>query len=340
MLRVIAVLLVSLCHLAIESVEGSETSSRTIRGFADLNFEIDDDDSSNSRFRIGEYDTYITGTLAPGTSFLSEVTYEYREEWIISLRRLWVRYTFNDYLRVSVGKFHTPLGYWNRAFHHGVLLYTSVDKPFFQEMIPIHTLGVYVTGREIGSGRFYYGLMIGNGIGSSPVEDNDDTKSVIFDIHSKAVDGFDFGFSYYRDRASKEGMDESGTPHLAHFDSLAEDVDMSVLVASCVIEKRGAELLAELAFANNDGKSSGNNWSKGGYLLGSYALGQYVPFARLDFIDIEDDPFFEPLDTRAISLGLNYRLSHLAVVKTQYRYQSVDGADNSNRFSTQLAIGF
>ena len=69
--------------------------------------------------------------------------------------------------------------------------------------------------------------------------------------------------------------------------------------------------------------------------------GQYVPFARLDFIDIdEDDPFFEPLDTRAISLGLNYRLSHLAVVKTQYRYQSVDGADNSNRFSTQFAIGF
>ena len=115
MLPVIAVLLASLCHLAIESVEGSETSTRAIRGFADLNFEIDDAEGSDSRFRIGEYDTYITGTLAPGTSFLSEVTYNYREEWIIGLRRLWVRHTFKDYLRVSVGKFHTPLGYWNRA---------------------------------------------------------------------------------------------------------------------------------------------------------------------------------------------------------------------------------
>ena len=201
--RVITALMLSICLSAIVVDADHVEAPKTIRGFADLSFELTDAEGKSSGFRIGEFDTYITSTIAERTSFLSEVTYKYRDGWIIGFERLWIRYAFSDQLRASIGKFHTPLGYWNRTYNHGVLLYTSTDKPLYQKMIPIHTLGVHLSGREIGSSRIYYSPMIGNGIGSSPAADNDDSKSVTIDIHSKIWDGVDWGLSYYRDHLSQ-----------------------------------------------------------------------------------------------------------------------------------------
>ena len=79
-MRVFAAVFFSLCMFAMEPVLGSESSTKTIRGFADLNFEVKDSEGGDSSFRVGEFDTYITGVLASRISFLSEVTYKYRAE--------------------------------------------------------------------------------------------------------------------------------------------------------------------------------------------------------------------------------------------------------------------
>ena len=236
--RLITALMVSICMSAIAVGAELPETTKTIRGFADLNFEISNAKGEHSGFRIGEFDTYITSSVAERTSFLSEVTYKYQERWIIGFERLSIRYAFSDHFRTSIGKFHTPLGYWNRTYHHGVLLYTSTNKPLFQQMIPIHTLGIRLSGREIGPARIYYSLMIGNGIGSSPMSDNDGSKSVTVDVHTKVWDGVDWGVSLYRDHLSQGGVDESETPSIGHMMSLEEDVDLSILVGSLVVEKR------------------------------------------------------------------------------------------------------
>ena len=335
-------LLVSGCLCATGQAEFPDGGTKTFRGFADINFTVDDAKGTNSGFRIGEFDTYITGTLAERTSFLSEVTYKYSDRWIIGFERLWVRHSFGDHLRVSAGKFHTPLGYWNRTYHHGVLLYTSIDKPQFQKLIPIHTLGIRLSGREIGWARLYYSLMIGNGIGSSPTADNDQAKSLTFDLHSKVIDGVDWGLSVYRDHASKGGMHETGTPHLSHFLELDEDVDVWIVVASGVVEKRGFEVLTEFALVNTEGETSGKSTnSKGGYILGSYELNQYVPYVKLDYLKVvAGDLLYEHADTKSLAIGINYHLSHLTSLKVQYTSQSTEDDEAENRFATQLAIGF
>ena len=209
-------------------------------------------------------------------------------------------------------------------------------------MLPIHTLGLRFSGKEIGPARIYYSLMVGNGIGSTPVADNDKAKSFTIDIHSKVLSGVDWGFSIYRDHLSPGGMDESATPHLGHVDSLLEDVDLSILVASLVLDRRSVEVLGEFAFANVKGETSGTDkWSKGGYLLASYALDQYVPYVKLDYLKVENgDLFYEAGETKALSLGINYHVSHLANVKMQYTHQAVTDADNLSKFVTQFAVGF
>ena len=123
---------------------------------------------------------------------------------------------------------------------------------------------------------------------------------------------------------------------------LVEDVNLSILVGSLVIEKQGVELLAEAAFANGEGETSGTDrWSRGGYLLGSYTMDKYVPYAKLDFLKVdEEDLFYDAGHTKAFSLGLNYRISHLAIGKVQYTYESVEDADNQNRLATQFSVGF
>ena len=43
----------------------------------------------------------------------------------IELERLIIRYDLNDYFKVSFGRYHTPINYWNTAYHHGAWLQTS-----------------------------------------------------------------------------------------------------------------------------------------------------------------------------------------------------------------------
>jgi hypothetical protein len=57
-----------------------------------------------------------TGT-PPATGFNAEV------------ERLIIRYDFNDYFKVSFGRYHTPINYWNTAFHHGQWLQTTASRP-------------------------------------------------------------------------------------------------------------------------------------------------------------------------------------------------------------------
>lgn len=45
------------------------------------------------------------------------------------VERVIIRYDLNDYFRVSFGRYHTLINYWNTAFHHGEWLQTSISRP-------------------------------------------------------------------------------------------------------------------------------------------------------------------------------------------------------------------
>jgi len=338
--------LLSLCISQFSSP--AHAATKAIRGFADFNFSLTDADDGRSQFRLGQYDTYITGSLTDKITYLSEVVFEYDEGWILDLERLWVRYKFNDALSVSTGKFHTALGFWNRNYHHGALLHTSVDRPiylFFEDeggILPIHTTGLLISGIDIGSSRIYYDVMVGNGLGSSPTEDNDSAKSISVYVHSKVIEDVDFGVSFYSDSVSEGAVIDAHAHGGDEALPLGEDVDQLIMSANVSVNKGNVELLTEFAQVTNKGQRTGTKGTTTGlYALGAYTFDDLTPFFKFDLLDPDDaDPIFSPGKTTAFSVGVKYDLSYLAAVKVQYTNLDVEGADKENLLRTQLAIGF
>lgn len=71
---------------------------------------------------------------------------------------------------VWLGRFHTPISYWNTAYHHGAYLQPSIFRPGIAEyedhqgILPMHTTGVLVNGSYALQGqRVNYELSAGLG---------------------------------------------------------------------------------------------------------------------------------------------------------------------------------
>lgn len=150
----------------------------TIRGFADVNFFVSEKPSDHAAFSLGQYDLYITSELNDRLSFLGEIVFEYDEGFIVDVERVLIKYEWDNFFNVIVGKHHTPIGFWNTAYHHGSLLQATIQRPLlfrFEDeggILPIHTTGILFQGSHIGRFKFGYDFMIGNGVGSTPVNDN------------------------------------------------------------------------------------------------------------------------------------------------------------------------
>src|SRR6185437_4730215 len=68
--------------------------------------------------------------------------------------------------------YHTPIGYWNTAFHHGAWLETSIDRPGSVKVggtyTPIHFVGFLVEGNiPSGGAGLAYSVGVGNGRGDT-----------------------------------------------------------------------------------------------------------------------------------------------------------------------------
>ncbi|MCK9283256.1 MAG: PspA/IM30 family protein [Rhodocyclaceae bacterium] len=85
------------------------------------------------------------------------------------LERVQIGYAFSDAAIAWLGRFHTPYGYWNTAFHHGAQIQPSLTRPRlidFEDdggILPAHTTGLWLTGAVAAeSGRFGYDIYLGN----------------------------------------------------------------------------------------------------------------------------------------------------------------------------------
>ena len=101
-------------------------------------------------------------------SVFSEITLTRKRgntDFIFVVERLFARYDYSDQYKLSFGRYHTPIGYWNSAFHHGSWLQTTVDRPetmkFGSNIVPIHFVGGLLEG-NIGQSNFSYRVGFGN----------------------------------------------------------------------------------------------------------------------------------------------------------------------------------
>ncbi|MFZ9889312.1 MAG: hypothetical protein ACO3JL_17605, partial [Myxococcota bacterium] len=124
-----------------------------VGGFAVVNVQTSSLDPM-PRFEIGQLTLHTTMDLGPHFGGFAEVTVNSVPSWEVRVERLLLYWEPSDLLKVSIGRYHIPVTWWNATFHHGLWLQTTIRRPaivgFNDAFVPNHAVGVLVDGRVPG----------------------------------------------------------------------------------------------------------------------------------------------------------------------------------------------
>ncbi len=312
------------------------SQNTTIKGFADVLASYD----KKASFGFDEQDLFITSQLNDHFSFLGESVFKYdpssETDFSVSIERLIIKYNYYGNNNIIVGKVHTPINYWNDTYHHGRVFYPTIGRPllFDAQIIPLHTTGINFQGHDFGNVKFGYDFMIGNGLGSAPVKDNDPYKSVTAAVHIKPVDGMRIGASYYNDVIS-QGAEVEGK-------IINWKVNQQLLTGSFAYFGKKFELLTESTLALNHTDTTGTKQTLASYLYAGYKITQkIIPYIRVDDLHYQDgEILFTKDNTQDFVLGLRYQVNYLIVAKLEYQHTQFETEGKNDKITMQLAIGF
>lgn len=211
---------------------------------------------------------------------------------IIDLERAQIGYTFSDPLTLWAGRFHTPFGYWNSAFHHGAQLQTSILRPRLLDfeddggILPVHTVGLMAVGTvRAGAGRLHYNVYAGNasrindGV-LNPNAGGDDSGSHLLGFNaeyrfSSTPDGLSIGVHGLREQIGI--YDAAGV--------LSARTRLGMLGAWAVYDAADWETIGEIYRFRNSNLSAGggSHGSWAGYAqIGRSFEERWMPYLRVE----------------------------------------------------------
>jgi len=332
--------------VAQETVRQLETHypSLQIRGFADADFSATDQKGTNSGFFLGQFDLHLASALSPKISYFAEITVNaHPQDYTIEMERTFIRYAYNDYFKISFGRFHTPIGYWNTAFHHGAWLETTVDRPFLVKVggtfTPVHFVGALAEGNIPSGGLgLTYNVGIGNGRGSiisrpGDAGDINNNRAWVARLFARPTKfyGLEVGGSAYRDKITLPAGPE-----------FREWISSAYIVWT----KGAPEFLAEFENVNHrniltDQVANSDAW----YAQFAYRLPWFEksvkPYYRFEYTHM---PLSEQVFThqpQAESLvGLRYDISSYAAFKLEYRHLQNQPAQGGNPAQPAINAAF
>lgn len=331
-----------------------------LHGFADISYQHDihndaDPDDDNGAFVVGPLDFYVAESLSPRVAVLAEFVFE---SGVVDLERLQIGYLFSDLLKVSAGRFHTSLGYWNTAYHHGAFLYTTIERPSFLEweddggILPTHSVGLQLTGRQfLRSGELSYSAVVSNG-SSVTVEDGAYilTPNTESDPNRNKAVGLRVAFA----PAGLSGWTVGAsalTNHVMNTDSLPGppltlDVTQTIVGADVTHTQGPWELLAEYFLLRDQDKVGAETATNHLYYLqvGRELRETVTPYARHEQMSLDErDAYlatFGAGDQRTETVGVRIRVGEQSVLKFEGRFITDDGIDSHQEYGAQWAFAF
>jgi hypothetical protein len=298
--------------------------SLQIRGFGDVDFSATDQKGSISGFNLGQFVLHLASPLSEKVSYFGEVSFTAQpNSYDLSVERTIIRYDYNDYFKLSFGKYHTPIGYWNAAFHHGAWLQTTIARPemvkFGGTFIPIHFVGIEAEG-NIPSGGLGLGYNVGLGNGRSSFlgksgdsGDSNNNRAWVANVYARPARfyGLQVGASVYRDELTPKP---------------GQNYREWITAADVVWTKEKPEFLAEYANVYHSDELTSNTWdSQAFYVQLAYRFpwqqSKWKPYYRFDYIHKhENDPtLLDVLDLSGSTLGVRYDITNYAAFKGEYR---------------------
>ena len=257
-----------------------------------------------------------------------------------------LQYSYNDYFNLSVGRYHTAIGYYNTAYHHSTWFQTTTGRPFlfqFEDqggILPIHTIGVSASGLiPSGALGLHYVAEVGNGRESrSPITDEpvqnivDDQNHKAFNLalfaRPEAIRGLQAGFSVYRNV-------------LAPVE--APRVGQTILAAHAVYIRPNFEWLNEALVVRNTPLGQSHIFQTPGfYTQVSKRFGAYRPYFRYQYVNgSANDPIFPDVGRRqGPSAGIRFDASESVALKLQYDYTTIRNQQAINALAMQVGFTF
>jgi hypothetical protein len=295
-------------------------------------------------FILGQAVAHIAGSLTDRLAYFGEITATAQSTgYAVEVERSILRYDFSDELKISAGRYHTPIGYWNTAYHHGTWLQTTVSRPemvkYGSEFIPTHFVGAMIEGNmpanPLGLG---YVAGVGNGRGGTisragDAGDVNGSRAWTFELTSRpaALFGLQMGAGYYRDRVTP-------TTGVGATEGTAS--------AYAVWERDPLEFIAEYIQVRHTalGADTTTN-NNGSYVQLAYRLpgaaSKWKPYARVErLLTSRRDVVFAPLmlGYEGALGGVRYDFAPYAALKGELRREQFQGQRWTN--SLYLNVSF
>ncbi|MDB6045799.1 MAG: hypothetical protein JWM63_4350 [Gammaproteobacteria bacterium] len=319
-------------QIAAGAGQRAEDTGLPLHGFADVGV-----GNHNANFpehkgaAVGSLDFFLTPRLGTRTRALFELNFETAEDGAIGvdLERAQIGYQFSDSATVWLGRFHTPYGYYNTAFHHGQQIATSLRRPRFLQfedqggILPAHTVGAWLTGSErIGDARLTYDFYVGNSqriTGRSLDMNNPGNAhgSAIVGgnvgvLLGGALDGLKLGVHAFTTRIEDQDLIPAYVTRVRSYGAYA------------VYDTDRWEHIAEFYVFDDENLSgpAGSHRSEAGFIQLGYRAGRSVPYARFERAALQQsDNFFAAQHSgtsyHRYALGIRFDLDLKSALKLE-----------------------
>jgi hypothetical protein len=332
-----------------------EYPSLRLSGFGNLDFSAQNRSEGPRGFSEGQFVLHLASALSPRVNFFGELSFSPRADagtgnppatgFNAEVERAIIRFDHSDRLKVSFGRYHTPINWWNTAFHHGQWLQTTISRPemvqFGGRFIPVHFVGALVEGGVPAGGlNVNYQAGIGNGRGNvisrgGDAGDNNARPAYVFNVFAKPdrMFGLQVGGSFYADRVS--------LPDRPEFNE-------RIAAAHVVWQREDPELIAEIADVRHQqvgGFPTSSNLAY--YIQTAYRLpgGGHLwkPYYRFEHIHIDrtDSVFAGLPELDGSTIGVRYDISTYAAIKSEVRARRrVANQPRTNGWFLQICFTF
>jgi hypothetical protein len=330
------------------------------RGFGEFNYKVLDQrrpelgtygfvPGSAGSFYTGDFDLLLASRITDRATVLSEVVFEEgdAQSFSVNLQRMLLKYDYNDNLKMSFGRYHTGIGYYNTAFHGGKWLQTTADRPLIMEfanqggLLPTQAVGISVTGL-IPSGKLGLNYIAEygssdtirpdiNGSGNLDDENNGNHIDLGFFARPDGFPGLQIGGSFYHDKIG---------------DSLAQQpvrYGQTIVNAHVVYVAHGIEILNEGFLIRHAPENSKIVFNMPAfYSQFSKRFGHIRPFFRYQYVNMNrNETIFDDVGLRyGPSFGARYDFDDNIAFKAQLDHTVRGGEPNLNGLQLQLAFTF
>ncbi len=309
--------------------------------FGDIAYDETEGDSPGG-FKVGQIVAHGSAILSDRVVLFGEMSLTARDNgYALEVERAILRYELSDAIKFSAGRYHTPVSYWNTAFHHGLWLQQSVGRPeavrFGTPFVPIHFVGAMAEGR-IPDSPVTYLVGIGNGRGENisragDAGDVNGSRAMVASasFQPSSLLGARIGGSIYVDDAPVE----SGAA-----------ADERIVSAHAVWDRGALEIIGEYIRVRHVPAGGGSTSTSDATFLHAGVrlpgrLRALTPYGRWEETNIADDDLVftgQVSDYDAVLGGVRYDFSELAALKIEYRSEKVSGGEAIGSFIVQASF--